>query len=217
MEIAKGSVRLSVENVQWKQGITPAEALILHRLHFKNANGSPLGNDFKVYGHAVTVDEPAKAGEPEWFNQHSGKVVPARPPVPEVSHKRTQREEISRLKRKYTGSVKEGGRTLPVFEAVFGTASTVRLPETFDEIEDAVGQEFPPLQDETPALTEEDHYRIELAGKGRAEIVKTALEHKLKVDPADESATIVAAIMEARADRKKQPARAAKVEKPVED
>lgn len=198
MQIAKGSVRLSPENVQFKQEVTPAEALILHRLHFKNASGSPLGDDWRVYGEAVTIEVPAKSAEPEWFNVQSGKVVPAKPAVPAVTHKRTQREEISRLKRKYIGQVKENGRNVPVFEAVFGTASTVRLPETFDEIEEAVGIKFPPFVAEETELSEEGYYRKELLAKRRADIVQVALQHKIPVSVEDESATIVANIMAAR-------------------
>ncbi len=199
MQIAKGSIRLSIENVQFKQEITPAEALLLHRLHFKNANGSPLGDDWRVYGEAMTVEVPAKSGEPEWFNVQSGKVVPAKLPVAAVTHKRTQREEISRLKQKYVGQVKEGGRNMAVFEAVFGTASTIRLPETFDEIEELTGVKFPPFVAEDSELSEEGYYRKDLLAKRRAEIVQVALDHKLQVSVEDESATIVANIMAARA------------------
>jgi hypothetical protein len=200
MELAKGTVILSPENKQSKEGMTPGEVLILHRLHFRNANGSPLGGDWKVYGTALTVDVPAKAGEPEWFNQQSGKVVPATPAIPAKTHKRTNREEVERLRRKYTGTVKDdAGRNIPVFQAVFGTASNVQLPQTFDEIEDAVGQSFPQLSAEVVALSEADHERAALLKQRRPELVRLAIEHKLKVDVEDDNSAIVDAILEAKA------------------
>ena len=46
MQIANGLVILSPENQQFKYGVTPAEALILYRLHKVYANGTPLGDFF---------------------------------------------------------------------------------------------------------------------------------------------------------------------------
>lgn len=199
MEIASGTIILSPENKQHKRDITPAEALILHKLHFKNANGSPLGPDFVVTGEAVTVDVPYKPATESEFLIQTGKTIPATPAVPAKTHKRTNREEVTRLKKKYTGTVKlDGGGNALVFSAVFGSVSMPKLPETFDEIEEAVGMVFPPMAKAPVEVTEETHQRNELLSKTRVQLVGIALENKLMVDISDDNVTIVNNIMEAR-------------------
>ena len=42
MQTATGYVVLSPENKQLHRGITPAQALILRKLHFSNSQGNPL-------------------------------------------------------------------------------------------------------------------------------------------------------------------------------
>lgn len=49
---------------------------------------------------------------------------------------RTNAEEIARLKMKYTGII-DGKRA---FEAVFGTNSLLRLPQTFEEVAEDLGE-----------------------------------------------------------------------------
>lgn len=75
MQKANGIVILCPENKQHVRGITPAEALIIYKLHFKNSNGSPL-EGFVIDGEAVDNGKP-----------------------------RSNAEECARLKRKYTGLV----------------------------------------------------------------------------------------------------------------
>src|ERR1700739_367099 len=102
MQIADGLVILSPENQQHKRGITPAEALILYKLHRQNANGTPLGPFYIQPGEAQTVDKKAIPAEEEYFNPNTGRTVSKKAAVPAVTHTRTIGEEVARLKRKYT-------------------------------------------------------------------------------------------------------------------
>lgn len=134
MQTAKGFVVLCPENKQFKTGITPAEALILYKLHFKHSNGSPL-EGFVLDGEATeTVNKDGK----------------------KVTRARTNAEECARLKRKYSGLV-EGKRA---FEAVFGTGTMVKLPASFEDIAETI--EFaiaaaPEADTENPAPEEPTH------------------------------------------------------------
>jgi len=154
MQIANGMVILSPENHQFKYDLTPAEVLILHRMHRQYANGTPLA-DFTIQpGYAVTIERDGIAAEDEYFNQNSGRTIPAKPAIPPVKHKRTQAEEIARLKRKYTGNMSVDGAAKNAFEATFGGAIGIRLPETFDEIEEIVGIKFAHTTEAAAAVDE---------------------------------------------------------------
>jgi hypothetical protein len=139
MQIAKGFITITPDNKQFRYDITPAEAMVLHKLHFKNSNGSPL-SDLVITGEATTVETPFRRGEPAWVNPITGTVTPAVNDVLEKSHKRTNKEEAERLRRKYTGMVKSGNATVSVFLAVFGDVAMPKLPATFSEIVEVLGE-----------------------------------------------------------------------------
>ena len=122
MQTATGYVVLSPENKQLHRGITPAQALILRKLHFSNSQGNPL--------EGLVIDGEAMEKKPD------GNLRP-----------RTNNEEIARLKRHYTGVV-DGKRA---FEAVFGNGSLVQLPQTFEEIADDIGDVIVGAQSDAPA------------------------------------------------------------------
>lgn len=210
MQIANGLVILSPENQQFKYGVTPAEALILYRLHKVYANGTPLGDFFIQPGEALTVEVEGRPAEEEYFNAVTGKQVPAKPAVPPVTHKRTQAEEIARLKKKYTGNITEAGQLQTAFVATFGSGANVRLPETFAEIEEAVGGTAaqPIFQsDSEQARVNALHARAnELSAKLRSDLCDLAIALKLKVHAQDSKEAIIAAIIEAENKAKPVPA-----------
>lgn len=200
MQIANGLLILSPENQQHVRGITPAEALILHAMHFQYSQGTPLGDFYIQDGEeALTVDEPGRAAEEEYFNQHTGKAVPARAAVPPKTHKRTNAEEIARLQRKYTGMIKRDGVSKSAFAAVFGDSRQVKLPETFAEIHDLIGgsPEHPIFRSakQAPADTIVRDRKQTLMLLGRADVAAMALGLKLKVHAADTKEEIIGAIM----------------------
>ncbi len=207
MQTANGLVILSPENQQFKYGVTPAEALILYRLHKVYANGTPLGDFYVQPGEALTIEVAARPAEEEWYNAATGKTVPAKPAVPAVTHARTCAEEIARLKKKYTGNLTENGQTLTAFAATFGTAANIRLPETFAEIEELIGgtPEHPIFKhDQQHARDAAIHARAnELATKLRAELCDLAIGFKLKVHAQDTKEAIIAAIIEAEGKEEK--------------
>lgn len=104
MEIAQGSVRRNPHSVDVKRDLTPAECLLIHAIHFKNAQGSPLGDDFAVYGEAITIESPSKPAEDETFNAITGHRTPGTPAIPAKTHKRTNAEEVARLKKKFSNA-----------------------------------------------------------------------------------------------------------------
>lgn len=196
MQIANGTVILSPENQQVKQGITPAEALILYKLHRTNANGTPLGTFFIQKGEAMTIEQEAKAGEEEWFNQHTGRHVPAKAPIAAVSHVRTKLEEVTRLKKKYTGNITQNGAAKTAFVATFGDSINPTIPETFAEIEELTGHIFHEAG-ETPAGPE-DPRKVELLKMRRPDLCELAVDkYKLKVKVVDSNDDIANAILEA--------------------
>ncbi|MEI6195400.1 MAG: hypothetical protein WCS42_13830 [Verrucomicrobiota bacterium] len=192
MQIANGTVILSPENHQFKYGLTPAEALILFKLHFQNSNGTPLGDLFIQDGEALTVDAEAKPGEEAYFNQNAGKHIEAKAAVPAVTHVRTQAEEVERLKRRYTGII--SGK--PAFEAVFGSTLGVRLPDTFADIAGIVGKHFH-KQTEEVAHSAEKLRTLALSAKTRPELCEVAISHKLKIHATDSKDYVIAAIINA--------------------
>jgi hypothetical protein len=113
MQTASGYLILSPENKQFHRGITPAQALIMRKLHYSNSQGNPL--------EGLVID--GEATEPDG---NGGQ----RP--------RSNGEEVARLKRFYTGIV-NGERA---FESVFGKGTMVRLPETFDDVREELGDVF---------------------------------------------------------------------------
>jgi len=193
MEIAKGTVRRNPHNSDVKYNLTPAEVLMLHAIHFKNAQGSPLGDDFAVYGEAVTIESPGKPAEDETFNGITGHRTPAAPAIPAKTHKRTNSEEIARLKKKFANArVRlDNGTDVEAFGSVFGTAIMPKLPQTFDEIEDAVGMKFPPLAAARIVNSDAAEYRNVLLSKPRHAIVQFALDAKIHVSVSDDNASIV--------------------------
>ena len=200
MELAQGSIRRNPHSIIFKRDLTPGEVLLLHAIHFKNAQGSPLGDDFAVTGEALTVEVPAKVAEDEEFNPRTGKMTPGRPAVPAVTHKRTNAEEVARLKKIY-GNARvrlQDGTDTGAFSSVFGTSIMPKLPQTFSEIEEAVGMTFPPVSDKGADLSDLAAERNLLMSKPRHEIVRLALEAKIPVGVADDNAKIVDAILGAR-------------------
>lgn len=193
-------VILSPENQQLKYGITPAEALILYKMHRVYANGTPLGDLYIQEGEAETVDSPGKPAEEAYFNQTTGRHVDAKPAVEPVTHKRTQAEEIQRLKRKYTGNLTEGNQTNTAFVATFGSAIGVRLPETFADIEEVTGHIFHQPGTVVEAPSEVQSRKQQLLAKMRADLCVLAVdEYKIKVHKDDSKEAIVNAILEAEA------------------
>jgi hypothetical protein len=197
MQIANGMVILSPENHQFKHGITPAEALIIYNLHRQYANGTPLGEFFIQPGEALTVEAEGKAAEEEYFNPNAGKIITAKPAIPARTHKRTQTEEIARLKKKYTGIITKDGVAQPAFAATFGNALGLRLPETFEEIEEAVGIKFQE-QAEPVSDTPEDGRTRELLAMPRPALCALAVDtYHLPVKVGDTNERIAAAIVSA--------------------
>jgi hypothetical protein len=135
MEIAKALVVLTKHHEHPTRDMTPAEALIIQKIHFSGSDGTPLKN-IEVIGEAVEVDEKGKSAVEAYVDPINGRVMPAVDAVPEKNHKRTNAEEIARLKRKYTGNVTVEGRAVNAFTATFGNASRIQLPQTFKEIEE---------------------------------------------------------------------------------
>jgi hypothetical protein len=213
MQTANGTVILSPENQQFKYGITPGEALILYKLHKVYANGTPLGDFFVQPGEAQTIEKEGKPAEEEYYNPATGKAIPAKAAVEPVTHKRTQTEEIARLKRKYTGNITENGVSLTAFIATFGSGAGVRLPETFAEIEEFIGG----TPDHPIFRAEEGQAKVlsqraranELAPKLRADLCDLAIKLKLRVHAQDSKESIIQAIIAAESDA------ALEAEKPV--
>lgn len=198
MEIAQGSIRRNPHSIDFKRDLTPAEVLLLATIHHKNAQGSPLGDDWAVYGEAITVESPSKPAEDKTFNSVTGETTEARPAVPAKTHKRTNAEEVARLRKKFANArVRlDNGSEAEAFSAVFPGVMP-KLPQTFDEIEDAVGKQFPPLSAPDKVDSEAVAYRNLLLAKPRHALVTMALKLKLKVEVADDNTTIVDRIIAA--------------------
>lgn len=198
MQIAQGSIRRNPHSIDFKRNLTPAEVVLLATIHHKNAQGSPLGDDWAVVGEAVTVESQSKPAEDATFNPITGVTMPAKDAVPAKTHKRTNSEEVARLKKRYANARirLENGTDVAAFESVF-PGIMPKLPQTFDEIEDAVGRVFPPLSAPPAMDSEEQAYRKILLGKPRHALVTMALNLKLKVEIADDNSTIVDRIIAA--------------------
>ena len=177
-QLCKFSLTLHPFNIMHMRGVTPPELVILRELHFKESNGSPIGADLQLEpGEAVTVEIEGKAEEPEYFHQGTGKTIAKKDAVPPVTHPRTNREEIERLKRKYIAKIPGKQDSKDVFTECFGSSPMVKLPETFDEVLPQIG-----LFDEgtgkgliLPAdaeVAEEDDGGQDLGDKTRAELAQ---------------------------------------------
>ncbi|MDE2100603.1 MAG: hypothetical protein KGL39_25390 [Patescibacteria group bacterium] len=196
MEIANGTLILSPENHLPIYRVTPAEVLILSKLHFKNSNGSPLGDFYIQDGEAQTVDVEARAAQEQEHNLLTGKVTPAKEFVPAVTHKRTNAEEVERLKKKYTGQISVNGQAMTAFAATFGNAAVVKLPETFAELE-GISHLFKAQDAPTKSESAAKARRSELVGKLRADICTLAAGLGIKVHSQDTKEEIITAIIEA--------------------
>jgi hypothetical protein len=199
MEIAQGSIHRNPHSIALLREMTPAEVLLLHTIHFKNAQGSPLGDDFAVYGVAETVESRGKPAEDATFNPVTGVTMPPIPAVAAKKHKRTNAEEVARLKKKYANArVRlENGTDVEAFSSVF-PGIMPKLPQTFDEIEDAVGKVFPQLTAPPKVDSDAVAYRLALQSKPRHALVTMALAAKIRVDVADDNTTIVDKIIAAQ-------------------
>ena len=204
MQTCKFSLTLNPFNVMFVRGITPAELTILQQIHFKESSGSPIGEDLQLEpGEALTVDLEGKAAEPEYFHQGTGKTVPFKPAEPPVTHVRTNREELERLRKKYRCAIPHIPGSKNAVNEIYGTTPNVRLPETFDEVLSSMG-----LVDETtgkplilPAdvsLPDNQEAR-DLEGKTRAELVQMAIPLKLTVRPSETKEALIAKIIKAQA------------------
>ena len=134
-QTAKFSLTLHKDHVVFKTGVTPPELAILRGLHYKEAQGSPIGDDLQLEeGFAQTVDREGKPEEGEYFIHGSGKVVPMKAAVPPETHDRTQEEEIERLTKKYATTMPHTPSNTLVFVELFGSPETATLPESFDAV-----------------------------------------------------------------------------------
>lgn len=164
MEIAKGTICLNEHHRHVNYHITPAEAVILKLMHFKDSKGAPL-RDLVITGEATEVNE---YGKPKMIavtktRKVKATLVGAGKKVPmetdeeyteetPSTNPRTNDEEINRLKRKYTGNINNKN----AFVAAFGEGAIVSLPQTFAEVRSTIGDCFtdgrPAPVTETPAV-----------------------------------------------------------------
>lgn len=152
MQIADGYVTTCPEMKHKMYGITPAEAILLKKMHNQYSNGTPL-TGLVIVGEAKEVDQygkPLEIANRRPFQRAKAVVEPdGTTAIVQVadfetfytpSNKpRTQTEEINRLRRKYVGNVTENGKTVTAWEAAFGGGAVVHLPETFDEVAHVIG------------------------------------------------------------------------------
>lgn len=154
MQIANGYVTTCPENKHFMRDITPAEALILKKLHNQYSNGTPLSG-LIITGEATEVDQfgkPLQIAKREAFSRAIVRMENGTPVVTNVpdfqttytpsDKPRTQSEEANRIRRKYTGNVTENGKTVSAWESAFGGGAMPRMPETFDEIRHVIGDVF---------------------------------------------------------------------------
>lgn len=154
MQIADGFVKTCPEMEHYIYGITPAEAVILKKMHNQYSNGTPL-KGLVVVGDAKEVDQygkPMMIGERKPFKRMIATMDNGNAAFKEVADwemaytpsekPRTQSEEINRLRRKYVGNVTVNGRSISAWEAAFGGGELVNLPETFKEVEHIIGPCF---------------------------------------------------------------------------
>lgn len=124
------------------------------------------------------------------------------PAVPAKAHKRTNAEEVDRLKRKYTGLITQNGQAKTAFTAVFGDAIGIQLPQSFADIVEVTGHAAFHPADVKPAEDNSDTAmrRRELQAMKRPELCALAVDtYKLKVKVADSNDDIIDGILEAEA------------------
>lgn len=134
MQIANGIVIVAAGNhEQPVYGITPAEAVILHKLHFANAKGNPLKDIIILSGQSATTQVGSKR-EKVMRPNLEGEQKEVEINVP-ILKPRTDAEELHRLKRAYYGTVKGAdGKSAPVVNVCF-PGTVIVLPKTFKELE----------------------------------------------------------------------------------
>lgn len=203
MQTAKFSLTLHPANVTYLRGVTPAELLILQQLHWKESQGTPIGDDLQLEsGEAQTIEVEEKAAQSEYFHAGSGKIVPAKDFVPAVTHKRTQHEEAARLARKYTAKAPHIKDGKPIFVELFGNGPIYRLPETFEEILPGIGKQSILAADK---VIETSIEADDLSKKTRAELVAEAIKLKLTVKQNATPDQLIVAILAAKDALKKEP------------
>jgi len=198
MQIANGLVVVNGGHTQPKYDVTPAECVILHKLHLNGAKGVPL-KDFVILDGEAT-EQVGKKKETVKRRNLAGEEVNAEIDVP-ILRTRTAQEELSRLRRAYPGTVKgEDGKSAPVVNVCFPGA-VKRLPERFDELE---GQllgvergffkrgETKAVNTDNPELAAK---RAELMEHSRAELIELAEGLKLTIDGSDKKSDIVTKIL----------------------
>lgn len=148
MEIANGIIWLSDAHEHHVYNITPMEALVLRAMHGK---GALYG--VEVTGEAAEVDQfgkPVQVSETtneKGLHAHKigGKTVMVEG-VEEITtwenseKPRTDKDELARLRAKYTGHVYIGGQPLNAVDAALGGLD--KLPTTFKQIKSAFGEDF---------------------------------------------------------------------------
>ena len=195
-QTAKVTLTLHKDNVMVLYGITPPELMILRELHYKESAGTPIGDNLQLLPDpAVEIDQPGKAAEPEYFHTGTGKTVPDKDAIPPVTHVRTNREEVDRLKRKYIAPIPHTPGNTPVFVEIFGASPAVKLPETFDEVLPGLG--LNPILP-VDAVIEVNPEVNDLAGKLRSELVTEAVKLGLTVKQTDSKEQLIGAIIVAK-------------------
>lgn len=199
MQIAKGIVIAGKDLEIPKTNVTPAEALVLHKLFYQNAQGRPL-RDFEILpGEAVT--ETGHRKEKVRRKNLEGVEVEAEISVP-ITRPRTAQEEIARLRRAYPGTVKdESGKSAPVVNVCF-PGQIKHLPMTFEELEGNVTGIEPGFfkrletsapEPESPAI-DEDKF-AELMERGVEELRELAKGMGLEIGPKEKKAGIAKKIL----------------------
>lgn len=201
MEIANGLVVLSKDHTQPKYEVTPAEAIVLHKLHLAGSKGIPLQDFVVLDGEAVTVIGKKKVKVKR--KNLEGNEIEVEVDEP-ITRKRTGPEELARLKRLYPGTVKgEDGKSAPVCNVCFPGA-VKRLPETFAELEGellGINEGFfkrtsAPEGKKPPEGADK---RGELMALSKPQLVDMAQKLELTVEPAAKKAEIVEMILKAAA------------------
>jgi hypothetical protein len=133
MQIAHAKLTITPENKIQLYDLTPADALILHALHFKEAKGNPL-SDIQIVGEAQTEISPAVPASPAEYTVDHILVRPASPGRKAETRKRTDAEERALLEKFYTGQI-EGKSAVKVILP----DRTRPLPQTFAEVAEFIG------------------------------------------------------------------------------
>jgi hypothetical protein len=133
MQIGKATVKITPEHSQVMYDLTPADALILQRLHFVGAKGNPI-TEITITGEAVVELKPPQAATEAEYDPRGRVTKQEQPAKPGEYRKRTDAEERVLLQKFYTGVID----TVPIFQKVFPDP-TRRLPQTFKEVAEYIG------------------------------------------------------------------------------